>query len=39
MPWIAPLSVWAAADAVRGHLDWKYLLCLELEDPGFDQSV
>lgn len=28
-----------AADAVRGRIDWKYLLCLELEDPGFDHSV
>ena len=28
-----------AADAVRGRLDWKYALCLELEDPGFDASV
>ena len=29
----------AAADAVRGRLDWQYLLCLALDDPGFDQSV
>src|SRR5262245_60557164 len=29
----------AAADAVRGRLDWKYLLGLELTDPGFDASV
>lgn len=28
-----------AADAVRGHMDWKYLLGLELADPGFDFSV
>jgi transposase len=28
-----------AADAVRGQLDWKYCLGLELEDPGFDFSV
>jgi len=28
-----------AADAVRGRIDWKYLLCLELENPGFDYSV
>lgn len=28
-----------AADAVRGRIDWKYLLCLELDDPGFDHSV
>jgi len=29
----------AAADAVRGRLDWKYLLGLELTDPGFDHTV
>lgn len=28
-----------AADAVRGRIDWKYLLHLDLEDPGFDFSV
>jgi transposase len=28
-----------AAEAVRTRLDWKYLLGLELADPGFDQSV
>lgn len=28
-----------AADAVRGRLDWKYALGLELSDPGFDFSV
>ena len=28
-----------AADAVRARIDWKYLLGLELEDPGFDFSV
>jgi transposase len=28
-----------AADAVRGRVDWKYALSLELEDPGFDFSV
>ena len=28
-----------AADAVRSRLDWKYLLGLELTDPGFDRSV
>jgi transposase len=28
-----------AADAVRGKLDWKYCLGLELADPGFDFSV
>jgi transposase len=28
-----------AADMVRGRLDWKYCLGLELADPGFDFSV
>src|SRR4051794_13936029 len=28
-----------AADAVRTRLDWKYLLCLELTDIGFDHTV
>jgi transposase len=28
-----------AADAVRGRIDWKYALGLELTDPGFDHSV
>jgi transposase len=28
-----------AADAVRGRVDWKYLLGLELTDQGFDSSV
>jgi transposase len=28
-----------AADAVRGRLEWKYLLGLELGDPGFDFSI
>src|SRR5437773_5633413 len=33
------LSDRQAADAVRGRLDWKYPLGLELSDPGFDSSV
>src|SRR5947209_13272405 len=33
------LSDRQAANAVRGRLDWKYLLGLELTDPGFDASV
>ncbi len=33
------LSDAQAADAVRGRLDWKYALGLELTDPGFDASV
>src|SRR5512142_2981115 len=33
------LSDRQAADAVRSRIDWKYLLGLSLEDPGFDFSV
>lgn len=33
------LSDRQAADAVRGRLDWKYALGLELSGPGFDASV
>lgn len=33
------LSDRQAADAVRGRIDWKYALGLELDDPGFDHSV
>ncbi len=33
------LSDREAADAVRGRLDWKYALGLELTDPGFDHTV
>lgn len=28
-----------AADAVRGRIDWKYALGLDLSDSGFDYSV
>lgn len=28
-----------AADAVRSRIDWKYVLRLELADPGFDASI
>ena len=28
-----------AADAVRGRIDWKYCLGMELDDPGFDFTV
>ena len=28
-----------AADAVRTRIDWKFLRCLDLTDPGFDHSV
>jgi transposase len=33
------LSDRQAADAVRGRIDWKYLLGLELTDAGFDHTV
>ena len=33
------LSGRQAADAVRGRIDWKHLLALELADAGFDRSV
>jgi transposase len=35
----ANLSDRQAAEAVRGRIDWKYALGLELADPGFDYSV
>ncbi len=33
------LSDRQAADAVRARIDWKYLRCLDLTDPGFDHPV
>jgi transposase len=33
------LSDRRAAEAVRARIDWKYLLGLDLADPGFDHSV
>lgn len=33
------LSDRQAADAVRGRIDWKYALSLDLADAGFDHSV
>jgi transposase len=33
------LSDRQAADAVRGRMDWKYVLGLELADAGFDYSI
>jgi transposase len=33
------LSDRQAADAVRSRIDWKYLLALPLDDPGFDHTV
>jgi len=39
MQFLEGLSDRQAADAVRGRIDWKYALGLELTDPGFDASV
>jgi transposase len=33
------LSDREAAEAVRSRIDWKYLLALDLADPGFDFSI
>ncbi len=33
------LSDRQAAEAVRSRIDWKYVLGLELTDPGFDHTV
>ena len=34
---VSPIS--QAADAVRSRIDWKYVLGLELTDPGFHHTV
>src|SRR6476469_2393830 len=39
MQFLEDLTDRQAADAVRSRIDWKYLLSLELGDPGFDFSV
>jgi transposase len=39
LQFVDALSDRQAADAVRSRIDWKYLLRLELTDPGFDASV
>ena len=39
LQFIENLSDRQAIQALRTRLDWKYLLSLELEDPGFDSSV
>jgi transposase len=39
MQFAEDLSDRQAADAVRGRIDWKYALGLELDDPGFNFSV
>ena len=39
MQFIENLTDRQAADAVRGRIDWKYALGLELSDAGFDYSI
>jgi transposase len=39
LQFVEGLSDRQAADAVRGRIEWKYALSLELTDPGFDFSV
>ncbi len=39
LQYVEGLSDVQAADAVRSRIDWKYALCLELDDPGFDSAV
>ncbi len=39
MQYVEGLTDRQAADAVRGRLDWKYALALELTDSGFDFSL
>ncbi len=39
LQYVEGLTDQQAAEAVRGRIDWKYALGLELSDPGFDASV
>src|SRR4051794_81663 len=39
LQYVEGLSDRQAVDAVRGRIDWKYALALELTDPGFDHTV
>ena len=39
MQFVENLSDREAADQMRARIDWKYLLGLDLTDPGFDASV
>ena len=39
LQYVEGLSDRQAADAIRGRIDWKYALGLELTDPGFDHTV
>jgi transposase len=39
LQFVENLSDRQAAEAVRGRIDWKFALGLELTDPGFDHTV
>ncbi len=39
LQFVEGLSDRRAADAVRGRIDWKYALGLDLTEPGFDHTV
>jgi transposase len=39
LQYVEDLSDRQAAEAVRARIDWKYLLGLELTDPGFDFTI
>ena len=39
LQYVEGLSDRQAAEAVRGRIDWKYALALELDDPGFNHTV
>lgn len=39
MQYLENMSDRQAADSVRSRIDWKYMLGLKLDDPGFDFSV
>lgn len=39
MQFLENLTDRQTADAVRGRIDWKYILGLKLEDPGFNYSI
>ncbi len=39
MQYVEGLTDRQTADAVRSRIDWKYVLCLELTDSGFDHTV
>jgi transposase len=39
LQYVEGLSDRQAVEAVRGRIDWKYALGLELTDPGFDHTV